>query len=109
MEDVSAVTKDGNVRHSQVSRLAVLQLAYNSYDFERENLDKIFAELDNANVDIISELKVEVNALDNLTKPMIFQSKRNIERAREELVLALHDQWPPRENQSGCTIYANKN
>ena len=71
MEDVSAVTKDGNVRHSQVSRLAVLQLAYNSYDFERENLDKIFAELANGKVGITPKLKNEINVLDNLTKAMI--------------------------------------
>ena len=34
LEDVSVVTKDGDVRHRQVSWLAVLELAYNSYDFE---------------------------------------------------------------------------
>ena len=43
------MTKEGDVRHSPVSQLAVLELAYNSCDFNRENLDKVFAELANAN------------------------------------------------------------
>ena len=65
------MNKEGDVRHSQVSRLGVLELTYNSYDFNRENLDKVIAELANARLDITPNLKVEINALDNLTKLMI--------------------------------------
>ena len=68
------MTKEGDVQRSQVSRLAVLELAYDSYDFDRENLDKVFAELANEKVNIKPKLKDEINALDNLTKPMIGQS-----------------------------------
>ena len=73
-EAVNVVTKEGDVQRSQVSRLAVLELACNSYDFDRENLDEVFAELANAKVNIKPKLKDEINALDNLTKPMIGQS-----------------------------------
>ena len=68
--------------------------------FDWENIDEIFAKLAITKIDITPKLKVEINALDNVTKGMIVQSKLNIKRAREELVLALHDQWPPRETQS---------
>ena len=91
-ENVGVVTKEGDIRHHEVPWWTVLELA--------ENIDEIFAKLAITKIDITPKLKVETNALDNVTKGMIVETKLNIKRAREELVLALHNQWPPRETQS---------
>ena len=99
LKDIKATTLDGLITHNQVPQMASLELAFELYNIENDNVDEVTQQMETRGVPLPLAHNFEISALSKMSSEMIKVSMVNIKRAREDFVLCLHHQFPPREGQ----------
>ena len=60
------VTNKGYIQHNQVSQSAELELAFDVYDFNCDNLDEVFAKMSKIGINISPGKTSEISVLNDL-------------------------------------------
>ena len=93
-KDVKATSPDGSIAHNQVLYLASLELTFELYNIDNDNLHDIIQQTKTRGVPLSLLHKFEITALSNMSCKIIMESTVNIKRAHEDSVSCLHHEFP---------------